>query len=132
MVIRRALSSALVLTVLIWSVHLAAQSSGPAALSASAPAASPASGSGAVRAGPVGYLQPGTMPDVMRVLPPPPLESDVRDAADLAVFRSTRRFEGSARWAIAQRDNTLGTVAMLKAFSCAMDASIVSEAAPAL
>jgi acid phosphatase (class A) len=72
------------------------------------------------------------MPDVMRIMPPPPVEGDVRDAADLAIFRSTRRFEGSPRWAIAQRDNVLGTPALLKTFSCAMDASIVPETAPVL
>jgi len=41
------------------------------------------------------------------VLPPPPAEGDVRDAADLAVFRNTRRFEGTPRWRMAQRDNVL-------------------------
>jgi acid phosphatase (class A) len=80
----------------------------------------------------VGYLPPGSAPDVMRVLPPPPVEGDTRDAADLAIFRTTRRFEGSARWALAQRDNTLGTPALLSAFSCAIDATITAEEAPVL
>ena len=56
----------------------------------------------------------------------------MRDTADLAVFRSTRRFEGSARWTIAQRDNILGTAAMLQTFSCALDTVIAPTEAPAL
>ena len=79
-----------------------------------------------------GYLPPGTAPDVLRVLPPPPIEGDSRDAADLTVFRATRRLEGSARWTMAQRDNALGTPALLQAFSCALDAVIAPAEAPAL
>ena len=56
----------------------------------------------------------------------------MRDAADLAVFRSTRRFAGTARWTIAQRDNALGTPALLQTFSCALDTVVVPAEAPAL
>src|SRR6185369_4562869 len=80
----------------------------------------------------VGYLTPGTAPDILRVLAPPPVEGDIRDAADLAVFRHTRRLEGSARWAMALRDNQLGTATLLQTFSCALDASIAPAEAPAL
>jgi acid phosphatase (class A) len=97
---------------------------------AAAPPAPLAGTTGAPRR--VGYLTPGTAPDILRVLPPPPAEGDVRDTADLAVFRSTRRFEGSARWTMAQRDNAVGTPALLQAFSCALDAVISPADAPAL
>jgi acid phosphatase (class A) len=99
-----------------------------------APALLPGPGAPAATLAPrrVGYLVPGTAPDVLRVVPPPPIEGDTRDAADLAIFRSTRRFEGSARWAIAQRDNTLGTPALLGTFSCAIEASITPVDAPVL
>jgi acid phosphatase (class A) len=80
----------------------------------------------------VGYLPPGAAPDILRVLPPPPAEGDSRDAADLAVFRSSRRFRGTARWVVAQRDNAAGTPAMLQTFSCALDAVIAPADAPAL
>jgi acid phosphatase (class A) len=80
----------------------------------------------------VGYLPAAAAPDIVRVLPPPPAEGDVRDTADLAVFRATRRFEGTARWTIAQRDNALGTPALLQTFSCALDAVISPADAPAL
>jgi acid phosphatase (class A) len=106
-----------------------------AAAQASAPGpASPATAAPATGAPPrrVGYLAPGTAPDILRVLAPPPAEGDSRDAADLAVFRSTRRLEGTPRWTMAQRDNTLGTPAVLEAFSCALDAVITPTEAPAL
>jgi len=80
----------------------------------------------------IGYLAPGATPDILRVLAPPPLEGDIRDAADLAVFRSTRRFEGGPRWALALRDNQLGTATLLQTFSCALDAAIAPADAPAL
>jgi len=80
----------------------------------------------------IGYLSPGAAPDILRVLPPPPVEGDTRDAADLAVFRSTRRFEGGPRWALALRDNQLGTTTLLQTFSCALDAAIAPADAPAL
>jgi acid phosphatase (class A) len=104
---------------------------------AQAPAPAPASPAGAAgRAGGpplrVGYLPPGAAPDVLRVLAPPPVEGDSRDAADLAVFRNTRKLQGTPRWTMAQRDNVLGTPALLQAFSCALDTVIVPAEAPAL
>ena len=72
----------------------------------------------------VGYLPPGAAPDILRVLSPPPKDGDSRDAADLAVFRNTRRLQGTPRWIIAQRDNAVGTAALLQAFSCSLDTTI--------
>ncbi len=80
----------------------------------------------------VGYLAPGAAPDILRILPPPPVEGGALDAADMAIFRSTRRFEGTPRWALALRDNALGTPALLTAFSCALDTTITAEEAPTL
>jgi acid phosphatase (class A) len=80
----------------------------------------------------VGYLSPGGRPDILRVLSPPPTDGDSRDAADLAVFRNTRRLQGTPRWIIAQRDNAVGTAALLQAFSCSLDTAIEPAEAPAL
>jgi acid phosphatase (class A) len=80
----------------------------------------------------VGYLPPGAAPDILRIVPPPPAEGDSRDAADLGVFRATRKLQGTPRWALAQRDNAIGTTAMLQTFSCALDAVITPADAPAL
>src|SRR5687767_5386779 len=106
-----------------------------AAAQAPVPAAPAPPATGAAPAGPprrVGYLPPGTAPDVLRFLAPPPVEGDSRDSADLAVFRGTRRLEGTPRWAVAQRDNAIGTAAMLQAFSCALDTVISPADAPTL
>jgi len=86
-------------------------------------------GTGPVR---TGYLGPAGLPDLTRVLPPPPEAGDSRDAADLAVFKETRKLEGTARWSLAQSDNNIGTAPLLNAFSCAMDLKIVPDDAPTL
>ena len=115
----------------LFALTVAAEASGQTPASTLAPAA-PLTGPAGAPPRRVGYLTPGTAPDILRVLPPPPAEGDVRDNADLAVFRSTRRFAGSPRWTMAQRDNAAGTPAMLQAFSCALDAVISPADAPAL
>jgi acid phosphatase (class A) len=122
--------------ILVLSVAAAAaqgpQAPAPAAPTSAQPqVAAPAPG-GATPPRRVGYLAPGTAPDILRVLAPPPLEGDSRDAADLAVFRTTRSLQGTPRWAMAQRDNALGTPAVLQAFSCALDAVITPAEAPSL
>jgi len=109
-------------TLLAASTLAGAQAPAAAAQPAAAPAPRPR----------IGYLPPGTAPDILRVLAPPPVEGDIRDSADLAVFRSTRRLEGSPRWALALRVNQLGTATLLQTFSCALDASITPAEAPAL
>ena len=80
----------------------------------------------------VGYLTAGAAPDILRVLTPPPKDGDSRDAADLAVFRNTRQLQGTPRWIIAQRDNAVGTAALIQAFSCSLDTTIAPADAPAL
>jgi acid phosphatase (class A) len=102
-----------------------AQAPAPPAATGSSPAAT-------VPRARVGYLSPGTAPDILRVIAPPPVEGDVRDSADLALFRNTRRLEGTPRWALALRDNQLGAATLLQTFSCALDAAIAPDEAPAL
>jgi len=118
----RTLLSLTVATLLGLTTSIDAQTPAAPAEPAAAPAPRPR----------IGYLPPGTAPDILRVLAPPPTEGDIRDAADLAVFRSTRRLEGSPRWAMALRDNQLGTATLLQTFSCALDAAIAPADAPAL
>src|SRR5690242_16722321 len=43
-----------------------------------------------------GYLQPGVL-DIMKVLPPAPVEGDTRYETDRQVFKDTRSWEGTAR-----------------------------------
>ena len=113
----------LTLLALAAAAHPAAQTPAPAAPSTAAAPTAPRR---------VGYLPPGAAPDILRVLSPPPADGDSRDAADLAVFRSTRRLQGTPRWIIAQRDNAVGTAALLQAFSCSLDTTILPADAPAL
>ena len=114
------------------SLMVAAETAGQTPASAPAPPPATVAPGGATPPRRVGYLPPGAAPDVLRFLAPPPVEGDSRDTADLGVFRSTRRLEGTPRWTMAQRDNAIGTPAMLQAFSCALDAAIAPADAPTL
>ena len=79
---------------------------------------------------PRGYLPDLERFDVIRVVPPAPQRDDARDRADRAIFRATRSLEGSARWALAQRDNDLSIAGLFKAFRCALGVELSPESAP--
>ena len=90
-----------------------------------APKAAPAKGR-------TGYLTAAEMPDVARIVPPPPAAGDPREARDMAVYRATRSLEGTPRWALAQSDNDLSTAGMLKVFSCSLGAGLTPANSPRL
>lgn len=75
----------------------------------------------------LGYLAPGAF-DTTPILPPVPAAGSIRDEADKAVFRDTRKLEGSARWAQAQDDVEYRN--MLKTFACALGAELTPQTAP--
>ncbi len=77
-----------------------------------------------------GYLPPGELPDVVRIVPPAPTEGDARFQADMAIFRATRALQGSARWALAQSDDNVSTAGLLQAFSCALGVTLNRDNAP--
>ncbi len=81
---------------------------------------------------PVGFLQPGVLPDGLTLLPPPPAPGSAAMAADQAVFRATRAFRNTPRWALAAADAVLTFPQGPAAFSCALDAPITQEATPNL
>jgi acid phosphatase (class A) len=54
-----------------------------------------------------GYLTAGTMPETVRVLPPPPAPGSGREADDQAIFKATRALSGTPRWALAMSDANL-------------------------
>src|SRR6185295_14332303 len=64
-----------------------------------------------------GYLTPGSL-DILKVLPPAPVEGDTRYETDRQVFKDTRAWEGSARWKMASDDALAGPTDMLRHFSC--------------
>jgi acid phosphatase (class A) len=79
---------------------------------------------------PRGYLPDLKRFDVIRALPPAPDRDDARDRADRAIFRATRSLEGSARWALAARDNDLSIAGLFRAFRCALGVELSAESAP--
>lgn len=77
-----------------------------------------------------GYLSEAEMPDVKRIVPPPPGKDDARFANDMAIFRATRALEGTPRWALALADDELSTAALLRDYSCALGVVATAENAP--
>lgn len=70
----------------------------------------------------MGFLTPETTPDATGIVPPAPHEADPRNAADWAIFRSTRAIQATNpdRWALAVNDDSYKPADILKDFSCAM------------
>lgn len=81
---------------------------------------------------PAGYLTAETMPDAASLLPAPPPAGGPRDEADRAVFRDTRKLEGTPRWALAQADVPTAPAAVMAGFSCALGADLTPQNAPRL
>jgi len=74
-----------------------------------------------------GYLG-AAAPDTYRILPPAPVAGTTRYEADRAIFRSTRAFKDTPRWALAQND--VNQAAILKDLSCAVGVELTSANAP--
>jgi acid phosphatase (class A) len=81
---------------------------------------------------PPGYLAPTGLPDTTRILPAAPVKGSARYEADRQVFLQTRKLEGTPRWALATDDVDLSVPAMLRHFSCAMDADLQADKLPRL
>ena len=80
----------------------------------------------------VGYLTGPESLDVAAVVAPPPGESDPRTARDRAIYRQTRSYEGSPRWALALSDNEISVTGMLRGFSCSLGVTLTQANAPRL
>lgn len=78
-----------------------------------------------------GYLQPGIL-DILKVLPPAPVEGDTRYETDRQVFKETRAWEGSPRWLMASDDALAGPADMLRHFSCSVGVELNPANAPKL
>ena len=76
-----------------------------------------------------GYLQPGIL-DILKVLPPAPVEGDTRYETDRQVFRETRSWEGTARWQMASDDAAAGPADLLHDFSCSVGVELNPANAP--
>jgi membrane-associated phospholipid phosphatase len=74
------------------------------------------------------YLETVPVPDLMRILPPPPAPGSPRNIADRAIFRATRALQGSNRWAVARRD---ADDDQFTTFACAIGMQLDAKSAPA-
>ena len=79
-----------------------------------------------------GYLERSQLPDLSKVLPPPPAPGSAAFAADEEAYRAARPLYGSARWKLAARDADLDFPAADGVFSCALDMPISESATPHL
>lgn len=79
-----------------------------------------------------GYLTANQTSEVVRIVPPAPITGDARYQADMSIFRATRSFQGSPRWALAQSDDNLSIAGLLLAFRCALGLTLTPENAPKL
>jgi acid phosphatase (class A) len=92
------------------------------AISAAAQSTAPARASG--------YLTPAQVSGVVNIVPAAPATGDPRFQADMAIFRETRKLEGSPRWKIAQSDDNLSLPGLLGAFACSLGIRLTAENAP--
>ena len=76
-----------------------------------------------------GYLD--NIPDITRVVPPPPRKADARYEADRRVFRATRTMLASARGQLAIRDVPYAMPDLMHDFSCAAGVQLSPETTPA-
>ncbi len=81
---------------------------------------------------PKGYFGQGPSPRAEDFLAPPPSLDSPRGQSDMAVYRATRKLEGSPRWTIAQGDADLETPNAPKLFDCALGVSLDIAAQPVL
>jgi acid phosphatase (class A) len=128
----RAVALAFATGLLAASFTLMAQQGGsvPRPASASAPAVAPARGMApAPGPGSAGYLAAGSL-DILKVLPPAPVEGDTRYETDRLVFKETRAWEGSARWQMASDDALASPADLLHHFSCSVGVELNPANAP--
>jgi len=79
-----------------------------------------------------GYLHGDLGLETLELLPSAPAAGSPRDAADRAIFRETRKLEGTPRWALATRDADASIPNILRNYSCAVGVSLNEKAAPVL
>ncbi len=78
---------------------------------------------------PTPYLAGAKVPDLTKILPPPPNEGDARNQDDRATFTATRALEGTPRWTLATNDVTDDRYTV---YACAMGMTLDAARAPAL
>lgn len=77
----------------------------------------------------VGYVSPQSF-DILKVLPPPPVEGSAAAEQDAAIFRTTRSLQGTPRWRLATHDIAISPADLAADFSCALGFTVSDEFAP--
>ena len=70
----------------------------------------------------------GHEPDSVAILPPPPKDGSVREAADYDVYVSTRKLIGAPRWTLAAID----AKDYFRGFGCVLGVTLSPQTAPKL
>ena len=79
-----------------------------------------------------GYLPPDSVPDSLRLLPPPPGQGSLAYDLDVANAESTFPLQGSARWEVAAIDANLHFPEAAAIYSCTLGIPITKEGTPRL
>ena len=79
---------------------------------------------------PEGYLAEAETPDTFHVLPPAPKPGSATRAEDLAVFKETRKLQGSPRWELATSDAAESRI--IADMTCALGVELTATNAPHL
>ena len=77
-----------------------------------------------------GYLEPGTLPDSLALIPPPPAEGSAALALDEEVSRRSLALRGTPRWDLAAKDAELMFPEAAGSFSCALGIPITESDTP--
>lgn len=81
---------------------------------------------------PTAYLDPMQVPDLIAILPPPPIAGSAAEARDHAALESTRKLQGTPRWDAATRDAAIQPRDLLADYACATGAALDASSAPTL
>lgn len=77
-----------------------------------------------------GYLSGPSLPDVSRILPPPPAEGGARQNQDLDIYRATRALQDTPRWNLAKNDVSYAIGDLLRDYSCSAGVELSAANAP--
>ena len=79
-----------------------------------------------------GYLPPESVPDSLRLLPPPPSQGSLAHDLDMANAESTFPLQSSPRWEVAAIDANLNFPAAAAIYSCTLGVPITKDGTPRL
>lgn len=116
----------LIVGILVGALAAGASANGPG------PVPEQASTSAAVAAKVPGYLEPAERPDSLMLVPPPPAAGSAAFEADVEVYRSMRKLQGTPRWRLAAADANVGFPHAAGTFSCALGLPISQATLPGL